>query len=161
MLRNHCLLMFWITNILCFPFPDYARMEVAGMKVRGFIIVCQPPPERALSLSEVEEVEEKEEKEARKSFVTVINISPPINSCLHTHLTFKQCSDKTHIWKALNVTLDSFQMQLNRQETSKLLSLLFDNIELGFHNLSMIFSLLGRMVAWSVICLTGNLCLLS
>ena len=54
------------------------------MKVRGFIIVCQPPPERALSLSEVEEVEEKEEKEARKSFVTVINISPPINSCLHT-----------------------------------------------------------------------------
>ena len=77
------------------------------MKVRGFIIVCQPPPERALSLSEVEEVEEKEEeeeeKEARKSFVTVINISPPINSCLHTHLTFKQCSDKTHIWEILNI----------------------------------------------------------
>ena len=114
MFRNHCFLMFWITNILCFPFPDYARMEVAGMKVWGFIIVCQPPPERALSLSELEEVEEKEEeeeeKEARKSFVTVINISPPINSCLHTHLTFKQCSDKTHIWKALNVTLDFFQM---------------------------------------------------
>ena len=66
------------------------------MKVRGFIIVCQPPPERALSLSEVEEVEEKEEeeeeKEARKSFVTVINISPPINCCLHTtgRATFKQ-----------------------------------------------------------------------
>ena len=147
MFRNYCFLMFWITNILCFPFPDYARMEVAGMKVRGFIIVCQPPPERALSLSEVEEVEE--EKEARKSFVTVINISPPINSCLHTHLTFKQCSDKTHIWKALNIILDSFQMQLNRQETSKLLSLLFDDIELGFHNLSMIFFLAwkdGRLV---------------
>ena len=100
--------MFWITNILCFLFLDYARMEVAGMKVWGFIIVCQPPPERALSLSEVEEKEEKEEEEARKSFVTVINISPPINSCLHTHLTFKQCSDKTHTWKALNIILDSF-----------------------------------------------------
>ena len=52
-------------------------------------------------------------------------------------------------------------MQLNRQETSKLLSLLFDDIELGFLNLSMIFSLLGRMVAWFTISLTGNLCLLS